>query len=388
MNKLATLLLFFTFVFSSCISEHQKLKDGIFAEVETSKGKILLQLEYEKTPVTVANFISLSEGTNTAVAEKFKGKRFYDGLKFHRVIKDFMIQGGDPEGNGSGNPGYAFKDEFDPTLVHDKGGILSMANSGPKTNGSQFFITHKETPWLNGKHSIFGKVVSGMEVVNKIEQNDVINAITISRKGASAKQFNAALIFSGYFANKDLEEAENKKKLAEAEALKKADYLKQYGTVLAAKAAELTALKLQSTTTESGLQYKNTAKGTGIKPAEGSNFNVNYAGFFEDGTLFDSNIENVVKTFGKFDENRAKANGYSPIVFPVGKKDGLIPGFLEGLYLMNLGDKTTLFIPSKLGYGERGMGNAIPPNTNIIFEIELIDVPMTTPITPVASPSK
>ena len=331
----------------------------------------------------------MAEGTNTAVAEKFKGKRFYDGLKFHRVIKDFMIQGGDPDGNGSGGPGFAFKDEFDPTLVHDRGGILSMANSGPKTNGSQFFITHKETPWLNNKHSIFGSVVSGMDVVNKIAQDDVILKVTISKKGAEAKKFDATKVFSDYYANKAgddakqaLIDAEAKKKQAEIEAIKNAEYNKTYGAVKAAKVTLLNALKATSTTTPSGLQYSITQKGTGVKPVEGSNVNISYAGFLEDGTLFDSNIEGVTKQFGKFDENRAKGNGYAPFPFPIGKKDGLIPGFLEGINAMSLGDKATIFIPAKLGYGERGAGNVIPPNSNIIFEIE-----MTQSATPAPTPT-
>ena len=175
--------------------------DGIYADIETSKGKITVQLEYKKTPITVANFIALAEGTNPYVKADLKGKPFYNGLKFHRVIKDFMIQGGDPLGNGSGDPGYKFKDEF-TDLVHDKGGILSMANSGPGTNGSQFFITHKDTPWLNGKHTIFGHSVSGMEVINAIVQDDVIKSITIVRKGADANKFDAVKVFSSYYGNK------------------------------------------------------------------------------------------------------------------------------------------------------------------------------------------
>jgi cyclophilin family peptidyl-prolyl cis-trans isomerase len=165
--------------------------EGIFAELETTKGKILIKLEYQKTPITVANFIALAEGTNTQVADKYKGKKFYDGLKFHRVIKDFMIQGGDPDGNGQGGPGYAFKDEITDAKF-DKAGILAMANSGPKTNGSQFFITHKDTPWLTGKHTIFGYVVTGQEVVNAIAQDDVINKVTITKK--ELKQINSMLL--------------------------------------------------------------------------------------------------------------------------------------------------------------------------------------------------
>ena len=362
------------------------INEGIFADFETSKGKIVVQLEYKKAPITVANFISLAEGTNLAVAEKFKGKHFYDGLKFHRVIKDFMIQGGDPEGNGSGGPGYAFKDEFDPTLVHDKGGILSMANSGPKTNGSQFFITHKETPWLNGKHTIFGRVVSGMEVVNKIEQNDAILKVTIVAKGIEAKKFEATKIFSDYFASKAGEDekqaaidAENKKKQAAIDAQLLAEYNKVYGVVKTDKMTALNVLKATATTTASGLQYAITQKGAGAKPIEGATVNISYAGYLEDGSLFDSNIEIVAKQYGKFDQNRLQQNGYAPFPFAIGKKDGLIAGFLEGLNLLTIGDRATLFIPSKLGYGERGAGNVIPPNSNIIFEIQLTDAPAPAP---------
>src|SRR5436190_11886698 len=176
--------------------------DGIFAKMQTSKSLIVLELEYQKTPITVANFIALAEGNNPYVKEEYKGKPFYNGLKFHRVIKDFMIQGGDPLGSGSGDPGYRFKDEFFADLKHDKGGILSMANSGPGTNGSQFFITHKETPWLNGKHTVFGHVVSGMDVVNAIAQDDVILKVSIVRNGEMAKKFNAVKVFSDYYSNK------------------------------------------------------------------------------------------------------------------------------------------------------------------------------------------
>ena len=357
-----------------------KSDTGIFAEIETNKGKILIQLEYQKTPVTVANFIALSEGTNTEVKdEKFKGKPFYDGLKFHRVIADFMVQGGDPAGNGSGGPGFAFKDEF-TDLKHDTPGILSMANSGPKTNGSQFFITHKATPWLDGKHTIFGHVVTGMDVVNSIAQEDIIKKVTIIRKGAEAKKFDAAKIFSEYFTNKAEDEkkqialdAENKRKLGEAEALKMAEYNKTFGPIKAAKAASLEAIKTTATETPSGLKYKITQTGSGKKPVDGATVYVHYAGYLEDGSLFDSSYESVNKEFGKFDQNRSLQNGYQPFPFQAGKKDGLIPGFIEGLNVMSFGDKVTLFIPSKLGYGERGAGNVIPPNANIIFEIELLE---------------
>ena len=362
---------------------------GIFAEIETSKGKIVIQLEYQKTPVTVANFISLAEGTNTFVTdEKLKGKHFYDGLKFHRVIADFMIQGGDPQGNGSGGPGYAFKDEFTDAKF-DKAGILAMANSGPKTNGSQFFITHKNTDWLTGKHTIFGYVITGQDVVNKIAQDDIINKITIVRKGADAKKFDATKTFADYMSNKSGDDAkdaaiaaENNKKQAELQAQKKAEYLTKFGPVVTAKAKYLNDTKATATETASGLRYKIIKTGTGKKPVEGTNVNINYAGYLEDGSLFDSSIESVNKEFGKFDENRAKQNGYQPFPFSYGKKDGLIPGFIEGLSLMNYGDTALVFIPSKLGYGERGAGNVIPPNANIIFEIEMTEAAPTIQDTP------
>jgi peptidyl-prolyl cis-trans isomerase A (cyclophilin A) len=355
--------------------------EGIFANITTSKGLIVTVLEFQKAPVTVANFISLAEGKNTFVTiEKLKGKPFYDGLKFHRVIKDFMIQGGDPDGNGSGGPGFAFKDEFDPSLVHDKGGILSMANSGPTTNGSQFFITHKETPWLNNKHTIFGHVVKGMDIVNAIVQDDKIVSITITRKGTLAKKFDAPKVFSDYYGNKAedakkqaLADAENRKK-QEAEANeKKRIYNEKYASVFAAKKASFEAQKAGATTTASGLIYKMTTKGTVAKPADKTIVLFNYSGYFEDGSLFDSNYEEVSKTYGKFDANRAAQKGYQAFPFEIGKKDGMIPGFLEGMNLLSIGDKATLFIPSKLAYGEAGAGGVIPPNANLIFEVEMLE---------------
>ena len=360
--------------------------EGIFAEIDTDKGKILLQLEYKKTPVTVANFVALAEGTNASVTDaNLKGKPFFNGLKFHRVIADFMIQGGDPAGNGSGGPGYAFKDEFVSDLKHNRPGVLSMANSGPKTNGSQFFITHKETPWLDNKHTVFGFVIKGQEVVNAIKQDDLIKSITITRKVAEAKKFDAPKIFADYMANKATDEAkeaaiaaENKRKQAEAEAQRQAEHKAKYGPVFAAKAKYLSETKATATETASGLKYKIIQTGTGKKPADGTNVFIHYAGYLEDGTLFDSSYEAVNKECGKFDENRARQNGYQPFPFQYGKKDGLIAGFIEGLSFMNFGDKAILFIPAKLGYGERGAGNVIPPNSNIIFEVEMLETAPAT----------
>lgn len=353
--------------------------EGIFATITTKKGNIVLQLEYIKTPVTVANFVSLAEGTNPYVTvERLKGKPFFDGLKFHRVINDFMIQGGDPDGNGSGGPGYAFKDEFVSDLRFDKGGILAMANSGPTTNGSQFFITHKDTPWLNDKHTIFGHVVQGMDVVNLILQDDVMQTVTITRKGAMAKKFDAPKVFASYYDNK-AEEAK-KQALLDAEKTKQAQaaaleqerlYKEKYATVIAAKKAYFDTAKATATTTPSGLSYKIVQKGTGVKPAAGSTFYFHYAGYFEDGTLFDSSFEEVARAYGKHDANRAAQGGYQAFPFQAGKKDGMIPGFIEGLDLMSYGEKAIFFLPSKLAYGERGAGGVIPPNATLIFELEI-----------------
>jgi peptidyl-prolyl cis-trans isomerase A (cyclophilin A) len=352
----------------------------ILATISTTKGDIVVLLEYQKAPITVANFITLVEGTNPFLLdEKLKGKPFYNGLKFHRVIKDFMIQGGDPSGNGTGGTGYSFKDEF-TDLKHDKPGILSMANSGPATNSSQFFITHKDTPWLNGKHTVFGHVTQGMDVVNKIAQNDIITKITITKKGELAKKFDAIKVFTDYYGNK-AEDAKKQALIDEENRLKeiaiqteiKKKYLEKYSATITSKANYFTTTKLEATTTATGLAYKTVQKGNGIKPVNGSTIFVHYAGYFEDGTLFDSSYEEVNKAYGKYDANRAAQKGYQPFPFQAGKKDGLIPGFLEGLNVMSLGDKSVLFIPSSLAYGPAGAGNVIAPNTNLIFELEILE---------------
>lgn len=395
MKKLVVLLCALTATISCKPTKNAKPKpvvlEGIFAEIYTNKGKIALQLEFQKTPITVANFITLAEGKNEYVTNDRKGKPYYNGLKFHRVIANFMIQGGCPLGTGAGDPGYKFKDEFDPSLKHDKPGILSMANSGPATNGSQFFITHKDTPWLNNKHSIFGHVIEGQKVVDAIAQDDVIEKVVIVRKGKLAKNFNAEKVFSEYMKMKpELDkqeaeenrikaeaaaklEAEKRQKEAEAKAIADKEMKEKLGPLLTAKVAELAALKAKTTTTASGLQYSILQKGTGVKPAEGKDIYVHYAGYLEDGTLFDSSYEAINKMYGKFDQNRANQNGYQPFPFKYGSKGGLIPGFLEGINNMNFNDKAIFFIPANLGYGERGAGNVIPPNSNIIFEVEILE---------------
>lgn len=371
MKRIASLLLVLIATISvGCKGDdHANLPDGLYAEFETSKGTILVELEYKKTPITVANFITLTEGTNPFVSTDFKGKEFYDGLKFHRVIskcngdaEDFMIQGGDPLGNGSGDAGYKFKDEI-TDLKFDKGGLLAMANSGPTTNSSQFFITIKETPWLDGKHTIFGHVIEkGMEVVNTVVQNDDINSVRIIRKGEAAKKFDAIKVFSDYFNT----ESENQKKQANIDA----KILKQATTDKIAFFADKKAAATKSST---GLLYSIFEKGTGKKPTNGSTVYVRYAGFLENGTLFDTSSIEVAKAFGKFDPQREAQNGYAPIPFTIGSKGAMIPGFEEGLSKLNFGDKAILFIPSNLGYGENGVSDVIPPNANIIFEVEVVE---------------
>jgi peptidyl-prolyl cis-trans isomerase A (cyclophilin A) len=380
----------FVFAFISFGYAQNKKTDGLFAEVKTSKGTILIELAYTKTPITVANFVSLAEGKNTFVSENLLNKPFYDGLKFHRVIPNFMIQGGDPLGTGAGDPGYKFTDEF-TDLTHEGPGVLSMANSGPNTNGSQFYITHKETSWLDGKHTVFGKVIEGQDVVNAIAQNDIIEKVTIIRNGKLAKKFQADKIFKNYKENQSVEdkkqaalndlnsqkalalkEEKQKKELAIQTAEKK-ELETKLVSVIANKAAQIEKLKQTGTKTSSGVVYQILSKGTGVKPAEGTQVFIHYAGYLENGNLFDSSYEEVSKIYGKFDQNRANQKGYQPFPFQYGNKTGLIPGFIEGLENMSFGDKAIVYIPSALGYGERGAGEVIPANANITFEIELLE---------------
>ena len=315
------------------INNQSNLEDGMYAKINTTKGDILIQLEYEKTPLTVANFVGLAEG-KIKNNKKETGTPYYDGLKFHRVIADFMIQGGCPDGTGSGSPGYSFADEFHPDLKHDKGGILSMANSGPTTNGSQFFITHKETPWLDGKHSVFGHVIEGMDIVNTIAQDDVINSITIIREGSSAKSFDAKNVFET--TQSEIEKKNAKKGKESAEVMKK--------------------LTEGATTTESGLAYFMIKEGEGAQAEAGKTVSVHYTGKLADGTKFDSS----------HDRN-------APIDFPLGQGK-VIPGWDEGIALLKVGGKATFIIPPHLAYGARGAGGVIPPNATLIFEVELMGI--------------
>ncbi len=363
MIKLTILVLMMSL--SSCkTAKYSDLDDGIYADIETDRGDMLFKLEFEKTPITVANFVSLAEGTNTFVAEKFNGIPFYDGLKFHRVVKDFIVQGGDPRGNGSGDPGYKFEDEFpmdesgNLLLSHDAAGILSMANGGPNSNGSQFFITHKETKFLDGIHTVFGHVIQGQSVVDSIQKDDIINKIEIIRVGKEAKQFDAAAVFNNYF-----EKIEEEKKLQQEKKNKlKAEFLEFV------KKNEANAVVLPS-----GLKIISIKKGSGVKPVIGSKVPVNYAGYFTSGDLFDSNIKEIAQLHDKYDRRRDQMGGYKPVPMSYSPEAQLIAGFREGLQEMNYGDKVLLIIPSHLAYGEQGSRGVIPPNTDLLFEMEIVE---------------
>ena len=344
-------------VIISCKTQHPDLESGLYADIQTSKGSILLKLAYDKAPITVANFVSLSEGKNSKVSEEFRSKKYYNGIRFHRVIADFMIQGGDPTGSGSGGPGYRFDDEFSD-LTHKGPGILSMANAGPGTNGSQFFITHKATPWLDGKHSVFGEVIKGQEVVDSIEQNDLIEDVIIIRKGKEARQFDASEVFASYFEQRETIAKENEVKL---NAIKQQNLLK------------FEALKSKSTKTASGLQYQITSKGKGTPVKSTNNATVHYAVYFSDGTLLETSKLEIAEANNAVNMQRKNANQYNPIPARVGPKDAMIEGFKEGLRLLRMGDQAVLFLPYDIAYGEKGV-QGIPPQSDLIFEVEIVSV--------------
>lgn len=373
-KKICLLLTTLSLCLTSCKDEYKDLKDGLYAEIVTSKGTIIAELDYQKVPVMVANFVTLAEGKNQFVSKELKGKPFFDGLKFHRVIsktngdaEDFMIQTGDPLGNGSGDAGYKCSDQI-TDLTHDKPGILSMANSGPNTNSSQFFITLVPTPWLDGKHTVFGTVINeeGMKVAHSIVKNDDLIKITIIRKGEAVKKFDAVKVFNDYFKT----EAENQKKQAALSAQMKMEYDSKYKPVKERKVSYLSTLKKAATKTPSGFQYNVILKSTKDKLKDGQTVYIEYSGFLEDGTLFDTSNPEVAKQFGVFNEERARENGYSALPYLMGSNK-MIPGFIEGLSKLKMGEKAVFFIPSNLGYGEQGAGNVIPPNTNLIFEVEV-----------------
>ncbi len=310
-------------------------KDGVFAIMETSKGSIVLELFYKQTPLTVTNFVGLAEGTLDAA----KGKPFYDGLKFHRVISDFMIQGGDPKGNGTGGPGYKFADEFVDELVFDKPGYLAMANSGANTNGSQFFITHVPTDWLNHKHTIFGQVVNAdsQKVVNAVAQNDTIVKITIVRQGDEAKKFTAT-------------QAEFDKLSKEVEKINAEK-----------KAHELESFVKGCEKNPNGIYYKVLTEGKGDVCGKNKKVFVEYKGYLQDGTIFDAS-----KGF--------YPQSHEGLSFTTGAGE-MIPGFDIMVQDMKVGEKRKMVIPPELAYGSRGVPQAgIAGGAYIAFDVELVSV--------------
>ena len=309
------------------------MNNGIYAKFNTTKGTILVNLEFEKTPGTVGNFVALAEG-NLENDIKSQGTPYYDGLKFHRVIPDFMVQGGCPQGTGTGNPGYKFDDEFHSDLKHDAPGKLAMANSGPATNGSQFYITHVPTPWLDGKHTVFGSVVEGQEIVDAIAQGDEITSLEIIKVGAVAEAFQAVETFRTFEGSREKREAEEKAKQKEL----------------------LDSVAVGYEETASGLRYQILQKGTGKKATKGAGVSVHYKGQLLDGTVFDSSYKRK-----------------QPIDFNVGLGQ-VISGWDEGIQLLQVGDKARFVIPSNLAYGAAGAGGVIPPDATLIFDVELMDV--------------
>ena len=309
------------------------MSEGIYAVFTTPKGTIKVRLTHNKTPGTVGNFVALAEG-NLENTHKPQGTPYYDGLCFHRVIPDFMIQGGCPQRTGTGGPGYQFDDEIHAELKHDRPGVLSMANAGPGTNGSQFFITHNETPWLDGKHTVFGFVEEGQEVVDAVAQNDEIKSVTIERVGEAAMSWNAVEAFRAF-------EGSREERLREESQ---------------AQEKKLDKLAAGFEKTKSGLRYQFIQRGEGRTAEKGKTVSVHYKGQLVDGTVFDSSY---------------KRN--SPIDFALGVGQ-VIPGWDEGIQLLSVGDKARFVIPSDLAYGERGAGGVIPPNATLIFDVELVAI--------------
>ncbi|MFK5879976.1 MAG: peptidylprolyl isomerase [Flavobacteriaceae bacterium] len=370
MKILKLLVLVVLVGFYSCSSDkYSGLSNGIYADIQTDAGDVLIKLEYKKTPLTVANFVSLAEGTHPKVTDSMKGKPFYNGLKFHQVTSfangdsgDFMIQGGCPIGDGSGYPGYKFDDEFpkDSTdnlvLKHNVGGVVSMANFGKNTNGSQFFITLVPTSHLNGVNTIFGKVTEGMNIVkDSIVQSTVINKIDIIKIGYKANSFDAPQVFIEEYDKRNVlnqELAAKKKILIDAFLVKMEEY------------------ETDAETTPSGLKIYFLKKGDGLKPGIGADIRIHYSVFFTNGNLLDTNRKKIAMEYSTYNPKRDKKKGYEPFTSTYSMDAPLIQGFKEGLQKMKFGDRAVLFIPYHLAYGASG-GRGIPAKSDLIFELEM-----------------
>ena len=372
-TKFILFFMAFSMMFA-CQNKHTDLEDGLYAEFDTTMGKMLIKLTYEKTPVTVANFVALAEGNHPKVDKDFEGIKYYDGLIFHRVIDGFMIQGGDPKGDGTGGPGYKFLDEIDETLIHDKPGILSMANSGPGTNGSQFFITEVPTPHLNYKHTVFGHIVEGIGIQDAISNvetaiadrpiKDVrIKKLKIIRVGNKAKEFDAV---------KTWNEIEPKLFIIQEE--KKRAGLAKMDSLANIEKSKIDKFRGKSKKLKSGVEVYTIKKGKGVKPVDGDEIFFNYEGYLSiNGVLFGTNRKEIMIAYDRYSKDEENKGWYDPQKIKFSSNMQLIEGFKEVLSNMNLGDKVFAHIPSELGYGERAMGNRIPANSDLAFIIELVD---------------
>lgn len=378
-KALTTLIILVVLANISCQEKYPNLEDGLYAEFVTNKGTMLAKLHYDKVPVTVANFVALAEGNHPMVKDEYKGKRYYDSITFHRVVNNFMIQGGDPTASGMGDPGYKFPDEFHPDLKHDKPGVLSMANPGRDANGSQFFIMEKEWPSLDNRHAVFGQVIEGMDVHDSISNVKVINPrarnhkpvedvvitkLNIIRKGKDAKFFNAPKVFE-----EEMPKMLEKREQQEAEAKKKAEELsKKAREEFLQKNEEIKNSIIKS---ETGMEMAFTHKGDGVKPTPEQRVKIDCAGYFEDGTLFWTTWKEVAEKNGKYDETQDSRGGYNPFTMPYNETASLVAGFREAMLNMKIGDKARVYIPYHLGYGESGRAPLIPGKTNLVFDIEL-----------------
>ncbi|WP_179344874.1 peptidylprolyl isomerase [Winogradskyella ursingii] len=379
---ITALIVLMVLVNISCQERYPELEDGLYAEFVTNKGNMVAELYYDKVPVTVANFVALAEGEHPLVKEEYKNKRYYDGTTFHRVIDNFMIQGGDPTATGSGDPGYRFADEFHPDLKHDKPGVLSMANSGPASNGSQFFIMEKEWPGLDNRHAVFGQVVEGMEVHDSISNVPVVNPqarnhkpiddvviekVNIIRKGSEAKAFKAPKVFE-----EEMPKIEERQQQRKEEERKKAEALAQEAQdEFLKKNEEMEGRRIESPT---GMAMIFTKEGDGPQPNASQRVKIDCAGYFEDGTLFWTTWKEVAEKNGKYDERQEQAGNYQPFTMPYNETATLVAGFREAMLNMKVGDRARVFIPYYLGYGDTGNPPVIPPRTNLIFDIELAGI--------------
>ncbi|PQJ74130.1 peptidylprolyl isomerase [Polaribacter gangjinensis] len=381
--KYLKLLLLIPFIFSCNSTKYEGLKDGLYAEIQTNKGDILLELYYEDVPMTVASFVSLAEGNNEKVPDSIKGKKYYDGIRFHRVVNNFIIQAGDPTETGKGFPGYRFGDEFpvdennEYVYTHNDYGVLSMGNSGPDTNGSQFFITKTPSQHLDGKHAVFGKTIINslqlkelknqfsdtnklqkaidslrLSVVNSIVQFDTIKTIKIIRIGDDAKKFDAPKVFEEEMVQYELGE-EGRQKIKDAIEEKRYNEYLVNRNAFYAKLDESNAIK-----TASGLGFlvlKSNPKGQ--KVVDHKSIRAHFSLFLADGKKIQSTEDSG-----------------APLVFRLDDKQRpMITGFAEGVRMMREGEKARLFVPYYIGFGEAAYG-PFPAKSDLIFEVEIIEI--------------